>query len=36
LVWLLLVSVGKNIGTLERLGEEAEDVKDDEDGLFGV
>jgi hypothetical protein len=36
LVRLLLVSVGEDVSALEGLGEEAEDVEDDEDGLFGV
>jgi hypothetical protein len=36
LVGVLFVRVGEDVGALQRLREEAEDVVDDEDALFGV
>jgi hypothetical protein len=33
---MLLVAVGKNIGTLDNLREEAKDVVYDEDGSVGI
>jgi hypothetical protein len=32
----ILISIGEDVGALERLVEEAEDVVDDEDAEFGV
>jgi len=36
LVLSLLVCVRKDVGALQRLREEAEDIVDDEDTLFGI
>jgi hypothetical protein len=36
LIRLLLVTVGKNIGTLQSLGVETENVEDDENAVFGT
>jgi hypothetical protein len=36
LIRLLLVTVGKNIGALQSLGIEAENIEDDENAVFGT